>query len=119
MKQLFRLHRHLSVLVAPAMLFFAISGAWQAFRLQEDRKDGSYRAPAALQQLSRVHMAEKLPASTRVWFRTAQAALAGIFSATAIVGLILAFRVSRPVWPVWLGLAAGIGLPIAIVLLTR
>jgi hypothetical protein len=28
-----RWHRYLSCFVAPAMIFFAISGAWQAFRL--------------------------------------------------------------------------------------
>jgi hypothetical protein len=43
LKTLLRVHRYLSCFVAPVMLFFAISGAWQAFRLQETRKDGSYR----------------------------------------------------------------------------
>lgn len=119
MKGIFRLHRYLSVLVAPAMLFFAVSGAWQAFRLQENRKDGSYHAPAALQTLSRLHKAEKLSPSAAVVFRTGQATLAALFLSTAVLGLIMAFRVARPLWPIWLCLAIGIGGPVAIVLLTR
>ena len=46
MKRLLRIHLYLSCFVAPAMLFFAVSGAWQAFRFQERKKDGSYRAPS-------------------------------------------------------------------------
>jgi len=30
LKTLLRIHRYLSCFVAPAMLFFAVSGAWQA-----------------------------------------------------------------------------------------
>ena len=119
MKLIFRLHRYLSVLVAPAMLFFAVSGAWQAFRLQEDRKDGSYRAPVVLQTLSHLHKAEKLSPSAAVWFRTGQATLAALFLSTAVLGLVMAFRVARPVWPIWLCLAIGVGGPLAIVWLTR
>ena len=42
MKRLMRIHLFLSCLVAPAMIFFAVSGAWQAYRFQQTRKDGSY-----------------------------------------------------------------------------
>jgi hypothetical protein len=42
------------------MLFFGVSGAWQAFRLQESKKDGSYSAPPVLARLSQVHQAERI-----------------------------------------------------------
>ena len=116
MKWIFRTHRYLSCFVAPAMLFFAISGAWQAFRLHEDTKDGRYTAPRILETLSVVHKAEQLPRATAIWFRAGQAILAAAFVATAVLGLVMAVRIAQPAWPVWLVLAAGILLPLLLAL---
>ena len=79
MKTLMRTHRYLSCFIAPAMIFFAVSGAWQAFRLHEDRKDGSYKAPAALSVLSEVHKAEKLSKTTGIWLKAGEVAIASTF----------------------------------------
>ena len=111
MKLLIRLHRTLSCFVAPAMIFFAVSGAWQAFRLQESSKDGSYKAPVALERLSEVHKAERLTPAGRTFFRVSQLALAVIFIVTAVAGIVMGLRVTRPVWVVWVLLLAGTGLP--------
>ena len=119
MKRLLRLHRYLSLLVAPAMLFFAISGAWQAYRFQETRKDGSYTAPAVLENLSRVHMAEKLRGPAAPWFRAAQLTVAALFVATALVGIVMALKIGRPRWLVWLCLAAGTAVPALLAILAR
>jgi hypothetical protein len=101
------------------MLFFALTGAWQAFRLHENRKDGSYHAPAALALLSQVHKAERLSGAAAVWFRFGQLTVAVAFMTTAVIGLVMAFRVARPTWPVWLCLAAGIALPVLLALAAR
>ncbi len=45
-----KLHIYVSMFVAPSLLFFAFSGAFQTFRIP-DRKD----APVLLQKLARVH----------------------------------------------------------------
>lgn len=119
MKWLMRIHRYLSCFVAPAMLFFAVSGAWQAFRLHESRKDGSYQAPALLERLSEVHMAEQLSKTTGNWFRGGQLVLAAAFVATAVIGLVMAFRVTRSKWLVWMCLTAGVTLPVLLALASR
>ena len=119
MKRLKRIHRYLSCLVAPAMLFFAISGAWQAFRLHESKKDGSYTAPVALEQLSKVHKAERLSGAAATWFRVGQLLLAATFVATAVIGVIMAVRITRPAWLVWACLGAGVVLPIVLALAAR
>lgn len=119
MKGLFRIHKYLSCFVAPAMLFFAVSGAWQAFRLHEDRKDGSYTAPEALKQLSEAHKAERLHGATAAWFKGGQLALAAGFVATAILGVVMAFKVTKPVWLVWACLAAGVAIPLMLAIATR
>src|SRR5438128_6916597 len=98
------------------MLFFAVSGAWQAFRLQETKKDGSYTAPPVLARLSEVHKAEHLHGAAGTWFRVGELAVSVMFATTAIVGLVMAFRVARPVWLVWACLTAGIALPVLLVI---
>ena len=114
MRIIHRVHRYVSCFIAPAMLFFAVSGAWQAFRLQQSRKDGSYVAPRPLALLSDIHKAERLSGTRGTLFRTGQAVLSAAFVATAILGLVMGFRLSRPRWPFWLCLLAGIVVPIVL-----
>ena len=119
MKRLMRIHRYLSCFVAPAMLFFAVSGAWQAYRFQESRKDGSYVAPVALEVLSEFHKAEHLSKEARDWFRAGQLLLAAAFVATALIGVVMAVRISKPAWLVWACLAAGVAIPVLLALVAR
>ncbi len=112
MRTLMRLHRYLSCLAAPLMLFFAITGAWQVFRLHESRKDGSYTAPAALARLSDVHKVERLAGPGGTAFRVAVVGVALIFASTAVIGVAMAFRVTRPTWLAWLLLLAGALIPV-------
>ena len=111
MKRLMRIHRYLSCALAPAMLFFAASGAWQTFSFNDTQKDGSYTAPAVLQALSRVHKADHLKGAAANLFRGGELAIALLFLVTATLGIVMALRLSRPVWPAWLCLAAGLALP--------
>jgi len=101
------------------MLFFAVSGAWQAFRLHETKKDGSYSAPPVLARLSEVHKAERLAGTAGIVFRVAQLAVAAMFATTAIIGLVMAFRIARPVWLVWACLAGGTALPVLLAVAAR
>ena len=113
------IHRYLSCCIAPAMLFFAVSGAWQAFRFQETPKNGSYVPPPALVTLSHLHKAERLSGAAGQWFRFGQVVVASAFAATALVGLVMAFRVGRPVWRVWLCLLLGTAIPVLLALAAR
>ena len=69
--------------------------------------------------LSQVHKAERLSGPGAVWFRFGQLGLALAFAATAVVGLVMAFRIARPTWPVWLCLAAGVAIPVLLALAAR
>lgn len=120
MKTLMRTHRYLSCFIAPAMIFFAVSGALQAFRLQEDSKDGSYKAPPALVVLSQAHKAEKLSKTTGIFLKAGEAAIAATFVVTAVLGLIMGVRLAgEKKWAVWSLLAAGTVLPILIAVAAR
>jgi hypothetical protein len=117
MKRLMRIHRYLSCFVAPAMLFFALSGSWQAFRLQDSRKDGSYVAPIVLSVLSDIHKASELSGLGGLLFRGGQVLLAAGFAATAVIGLVMAYRLTRPTRLFWFFVAAGVMVPIILALL--
>jgi hypothetical protein len=116
MRVLMRLHRYLSCVAAPLMLFFAISGAWQVFRLHESPKDGSYKAPALVSRLSDVHKVERLAGPGGTAFRVGVVAVSAVFAATAIIGVIMAFRVTRPKWFAWLLVLAGAAVPVLLLL---
>jgi len=111
MRRWMTIHRYLSCFLAPAMLFFAISGAWQAFRLHDSRKDGSYTAPPPLAALSRVHKAEHMSGAAGVAFRALEALVAISFVTSALIGLEMAFRMTRPRWLVWACLGGGVLVP--------
>jgi hypothetical protein len=111
MRLLMRTHRYLSCATAPLLLFLAISGAWQVFRLQETSKDGSYVAPKALEVLSRVHKVERMGGAAALAFKVAALTAASAFILTAILGVVIGVRLTQPRWLVWLLLASGILLP--------
>jgi hypothetical protein len=111
MRLLMRWHRYLSLSVAPAMFFFAVSGAWQTFRLHESRKDGSYHAPVVLEKLSVLHKAEQLRGPMGNWFRFGEVTIALVFATTAVLGVIMGFKLGRPGWRPWAAIAAGVMVP--------
>ena len=119
MRRIILVHKYLSCFVAPAMVFFALSGAWQAYRFNDDSKDGSYKAPEMIQTLSHLHKAERLSGAGAGWFRAGQTALAAAFLVTAMLGVSMAFRLTRPSWKVWACLAAGVAVPLLLALASR
>jgi hypothetical protein len=119
MRRLRLLHLYLGCLFAPALLFFAVTGGWQICRLQDSAKDGSYTAPAALEFLSAIHTNQHLPG-----VRATQATPLHVFALlaaaglilTTLLGIVMAFRVSRSLIAPAACLVGGIALPALILL---
>ena len=111
-RNLLRLHRYSGLITAPLILFFAISGIWQVFRLHESRKDGSYTAPASLQAASDFHKAEDLKKPRALPFKWVISIAAGILIIGTLLGLTAAFRLTRPMWLAVLLLLIGTALPL-------
>ena len=61
-----RIHTYCGVLFAPAILFFAISGAVQVLGLHESKPATGYAAPALLQAMGSLHKNQALPAAASV-----------------------------------------------------
>ena len=59
-KTIRQIHLYLGTFFAPAIIFFALTGAVQTFGLHEDARDGSYHAPAWLSILAEIHKDQSL-----------------------------------------------------------
>lgn len=55
LKTLRLIHLYLGVFTAPAILFFAFTGALQTFSLNDSSRDGSYKPPAWVSVLAQLH----------------------------------------------------------------
>ena len=113
-----RLHLYLGCFFAPLLLFFTISGVCQTFQLHVNRKDG-YRAPSSIVKLSLPHMRQRLleseearPSAPFRWLVTAMCA--GLV-VSALLGIVMALRLERPLW-VWASLVAGALAPLLILM---
>jgi hypothetical protein len=128
-----RLHIYLSFFIAPSLIFFSITGAFQTFRIPDQKT-----APVLLQKLARVHrddvFALKAPAPSRPttrpagtveraptprpappvattmvkWFFVVASALIVL---TTSLGLWMGLAYSRDRKALWLLLLAGAALP--------
>ncbi len=118
-RRLFILHRYAGLVTAPLILFFAISGIWQVFRLQDDSKKTGYKAPAALKAASEFHKVEGLKkgSGATTAFKTTITVVAVALAFAACIGIILGFRTTRPLWIAYLLLSIGITLPLVMYLL--
>ena len=120
-RSLLRFHRYAGLLVAPMVLFFAVTGTWQEFRLHQSRKDGSYEAPPALSAASDLHMAEELPRgeARSLAFKLTMSAVAAVLALSTLLGIVVALRVTRPRWLAAALLFAGAVVPPLLYLLAR
>ena len=61
MRTLRRIHQYLGMVFAPAILFFAFSGALQTFSLHENHGGGPYKPPGWIVAIAALHKDQALP----------------------------------------------------------
>lgn len=134
-------HLYLGIFTAPALLFFAVTGGLQSFGLHERERDGSYTPPAWLAETAQLHkkqtlrlperkvrpVAEKIAATSptkapvpreqnllpmKIFFALVSIALL----ISVISGTYMAYRYTRRPVLVSCVLAAGIGVPVLLLL---
>ena len=122
MKNLRLVHLYLGSLFGPLLIVFAVSGAWQVFRFNDAKKDGSYKPAKGITLFTDIHKDAVLPGVSRRqgaamrWF--VLAAAAGL-ATTTVLGIVMAYRISRRPALVTTLLIAGVVLPAALLLLAR
>jgi hypothetical protein len=146
LKRVRQFHLWLGAFFAPAILFFAFSGALQTFSLHEGHPGDSYQPPQWIVKLAQIHkkqnMATKPSGPARIPDRTKQVQRKedapakprqdaastlilkwfvflmslGLISTTGL-GIYMAFQFTRDARVIWGLLAAGTILPTAILFL--
>ena len=114
MKFLRTLHLYLGCLFAPMLIFFAVTGSWQLFNWHESTKDKTYTAPPALAALSFIHKDAHIPGTPGrkpTPLRYFMLATAAGLIATAVIGIIMAYRFSQRPSVATICLLMGIALP--------
>jgi len=142
LKRVRQFHLWLGTFFAPAILFFAFTGALQTFSLHEGRPGEPYQPPQWIVKLAQIHKKQNMvtrppgpprakqsprkdeapaqprpnPASTLIlkWFVFLMSL--GLISTTAL-GIYMAFQFTRDARVIWALLAAGTILPTAILIL--
>jgi hypothetical protein len=61
LRRLRQVHQYVGMFFAPAILFFAFSGALQTFSLHENHGGGPYRPPAWIVAIASLHKDQALP----------------------------------------------------------
>jgi hypothetical protein len=120
MRKLRLLHLYLGSLFGPLLIVFAVSGAWQVFRFNDAKKDGSYKPAAIITLFSDIHKDAVLPGVPR---RQGAAmryfALAAAAGRLTDFGIVMAYRMSRRPALVTFLLVAGVAVPAALLFLAR
>jgi len=116
MKTLRMLHLYLGCALAPLLIVFSLSGAWQVFRWQDTPKDGSYTPPRPLVVVSDFHIRQGLAKQRSVPLQWAVALASLGIIASSVLGVIMALQYAARKRSVWLCLAAGILVPIGLLL---
>ncbi len=121
MKKIRQIHFYLGVFFAPMIIFFALSGALQTFRLQESPKGSTYTPPSWIVRFADIHKDQRAahapgvrPSAPLKWFVVVMAV--GLIS-TSLLGIYMAFKYNRD-WRVVIGLIVlGFVVPIALLYL--
>ena len=113
-----RAHLYLGALFAPVLLLFTVSGAWQVFRWNDARKDGTYTPPRVIQVVSSIHrdstLSRGVPPSTA--FKVFAFSACGALVATTILGVVMAYRFTPNPRLVTFCILLGIALPVLLLL---
>lgn len=118
MKSLRQLHLYLGCFFAPLLVVFALTGIAQIYELHESSKDGSYVAPAWLEQAATLHKHATLSkADPSAGMRALVAVMGGALVATMGLGVVLAFKSGRRPLLVVGSITAGIVVPLTLLLL--
>lgn len=114
MKTLRRIHLYLGCFFAPLLTFYVLTGWYQTLNRNRTKTPGE--AGDWLSRMTSVHVDQIYPSETAMRFSpTLYRWLVVVMSAslivTLVIGIVLAFRLSKVKWPVWLSLVMGVVIP--------
>jgi hypothetical protein len=118
MKALRRTHLYLGCFFTPLLLFYILSGWYQA--TNPDRLKSAADAETFLQRVRTVHVDQVYPTDNEIdrpssptLFKRLTVLMSIAATITILLGVFLAFKTLRHQWPVWLSLGLGVAIPVA------
>lgn len=123
MIKLRRLHLYLGCMFAPLLIYFAVSGAWQLYRLNDVPKNEPASAMrSALHEWSKPHTNSTAPGrspkeASSALFNALALLMAAGMAVTSGLGIWMALQMTKQRRAVVLSLVAGFALPVALLLL--
>ncbi len=121
MKRIRQIHLYLGAFFGPMLIFFALSGALQTFRLQETPKGSDYTPPAWVVRFAEVHKNQRpvqdrnvRPSLPLKWFVVLMSL--GLI-ATSVLGLYMAFKYNTDRRVVWGVIILGVVIPVGLLYL--
>ncbi len=122
MKFIRRAHLYLGCFFAPLLVFFILPGWYQT--VVPNRVKSASEAETLWQKLRVVHSDQIYPSeqefekpSSPKLFQALVVVMSIAATLTVVLGLVLSFKLLKPVWPVVLCLVLGILLPVLLLLL--
>ena len=124
MKTLRKIHLYLGCFFAPLLIMFVITGALQTFNLHHSWKNKNYTAPPIVKTLSQVHtdqryITENNSPEPSVPFKILVVLMSLGLLVTTILGVVLAFRVTKNKLLIWGSLLGGLLIPIFFLWMAR
>lgn len=120
MRRVRQVHLWLGCFFSPLLLFYVATGLYQTFYVNRNKSKGE--GGNWIERLTSIHVDQILPAKSveryaPELFQWLVFAMAVALTVTLVLGLVLAFRMSKRKWPIWLALALGTGVPVLFLLL--
>jgi len=115
MKRLRRLHTYLGCFFAPLLLFFLLTGWYQALmhnRQKGTGEPGDWKAPLTSVHVDQIYPAQSANSYSPTLFRGLVVVMAVALILTLALGVTLAIRFTPNKRAVWLSLVFGVGVPI-------
>lgn len=116
MKNLRRAHLYLGCFFAPMLVFYLLTGWYQTVEPNRIKEPGE--AESLAQKFRVVHVYQVYPGKSETrnpsspkLYQALVVLMAAAATLTVVLGVVLAFRSIKPVWPVLLVLALGVAVP--------
>lgn len=116
MKSMRLIHMYLGCFFAPLLILFTVTGAYQTFDLHEPHKETGYQPSSLVKSFSQIHKNQRYDITPgfrghSTPFRILVLLMSIALVVTLILGIIMAFRMTRERCLVWLTLVVGTVLP--------
>ncbi len=116
-KALRRIHLYLGCFFAPLLTFYVVTGWYQTLnrnRTKTEGEAGDFMSRLTSVHVDQIYPSEKVMAFSPALYRGLVVVMSASLIVTLAIGIVLAFRLNKAKWPVWLSLVLGVVVPLVL-----